>query len=83
MVNLQANHIKSPLLVKCASTYVTLVMYFSELFFFFAADKTTTYVNHMKLSKCRAKLIPEDFFPSGYGIAMPKGSPYKPFFDHS
>ena len=30
---------------------------------------------------CEAKLIHKDFFPSGYGIAMPLGSPYKPFFD--
>ena len=28
-----------------------------------------------------AKRIHQDFFPSGYGIAMPLGSPYKPFFD--
>ena len=30
---------------------------------------------------CEATLIHKDFFPSGYGIAMPLGSPYKPFFD--
>ncbi len=30
---------------------------------------------------CEAALLPEEFFPSGYGLALPLGSPYKPFFD--
>ncbi len=32
-------------------------------------------------SQCNAAIIPETFYPSGYGIALPKGTPYKPFFD--
>ena len=47
------------------------------------ADKTTIQVSHLQGSGCQAALIPEDFFPAGFGMAMPKGSPYKPFFDHS
>ena len=47
------------------------------------ADKTTIQASHLQGSGCQAALIPEDFFPAGFGMAMPKGSPYKPFFDHS
>ena len=28
-------------------------------------------------------MIPEEFYPSGFGIAMPLDSPYKPFFDET
>ena len=31
----------------------------------------------MPASGCQTQLIPEEFFPSGFGIAMPLGSPYK------
>ena len=34
-----------------------------------------------KHADCEAELIPEEFYPSGFGIALPLGSPYKPFFD--
>ena len=51
--------------------------------FIFTADKTESQVRQIQQSGCQAALIPEDFFPAGFGIAMPKGSPYKPFFDHS
>ena len=39
-------------------------------------------VRFIQESDCQAALVPEEMFPSGFGIAMPKGSPYKPFFDH-
>lgn len=32
---------------------------------------------------CDAELLPEEFNPSHIGIAMPLGSPYKPFFDEA
>ena len=51
--------------------------------FCFTGDKTGIQVSHLQKAGCQAALIPEDFFPAGFGIAMPKGSPYKPFFDHS
>ena len=48
-----------------------------------AADKSVIEVYYVPATQCQAELIPEGFFPSGFGIAMPKGSPYKPFFDHA
>ena len=47
------------------------------------ADKTILTTSFFSQSDCQAALIPEDFFPAGFGIAMPLGTPYKPFFDHS
>ena len=54
-----------------------------DIFFVFTADKVSAQVDLIQPSGCQGVLIPEEFFPSGLGIAMPKGSPYKPFFDHS
>ena len=31
---------------------------------------------------CRAVLLPENFYPSGFGIVLPQDSPFKPVFDH-
>ena len=36
-----------------------------------------------KVPDCKAEIIPEEFYPSGFGIAMPLDSPYKPFFDET
>ena len=47
-------------------------------------DKTGVVVGAIEReANCEAQLLPEEFYPSGLGIALPLGSPYKPSFDEA
>ena len=46
-----------------------------------SADKSAVLSAMQNVAGCKAELISGEFYPSGFGIAMPLGSPYKPFFD--
>ena len=35
----------------------------------------------LKEPMCDVTILPETFFPSGFGMALPSGTPYKIFFD--
>ena len=66
--------------MRCAQIDIIVLI---KIFSVNTADKSVTEVYYIPAAQCQAELIPEGFFPSGFGIAMPKGSPYKPFFDHA
>ena len=44
-------------------------------------DKTGLNILKKTNMNCQAEIIKEEFYPSGCELAMPLGSPYKPFFD--
>ncbi len=44
-------------------------------------DYTRQVKKYVPQSNCRVTILPELFFPAGFGIALPEGSPFKLFFD--
>ena len=43
-------------------------------------DKTSLLEKTQKYDTCDWAFLPGDFFPSGFGIALPDGSPYTDYF---
>ena len=68
------------LLVKHTLSVSFLITY---SLFSLPADKLFLKNYYLPETNCEGKFIPEEFFPSGYGVAIPLGSPYKPFFDRA
>lgn len=48
-----------------------------------AGDRTTLIKYYVQKSGCKASLVPELWFPGGFGFALPFHSPFKPFFDQT
>ena len=44
-------------------------------------DYTRQLKKYVPQSNCKVAILPELFFPAGFGIALPEGSPFKIFFD--
>ena len=38
---------------------------------------------YVQMSGCKATLLPELWYPGGFGFALPLHSPYKPYFDQT
>ena len=48
----------------------------------YAFISDVTYLLNNATDNCRVSLINERFYKSGYGLAFPKGWPYKKYFDY-
>ena len=47
----------------------------------YAADQSVAIFNAKKRGECNWGIVPETYFPSGYGIAMPELTPFKTTID--
>ena len=49
----------------------------------FSGDYTEQLVDYIPASDCRGVILPETYFPSGFGFALPENTPYKTFIDNT
>ena len=56
---------------------------FNESHYLYMGDRTSLQIQGFEHSKgaCNWGIIPEEFFTSGFGIAVPKNSPFKASID--
>lgn len=47
----------------------------------YTSDLTLLIYEARRHGVCNWGIIPERYFPSGFGIAMPQGTPFKPYID--
>ena len=54
-----------------------------DISLYFSGDRTTLMKYYVQKSGCKATLLPELWYPGGFGFALPLHSPYKPYFDQT